>query len=47
MFIYALDTAHAGPIRTGAVCIRKSILFTLGIDRCLKIWNLQTKLVIK
>jgi WD40 repeat protein len=47
IFQYAIDSGHTGSIITGVICIRKPILFTLGIDRCLKIWNLQTKLVIK
>jgi WD40 repeat protein len=47
LFTSVLDGAHTGPIRTGVVCIWKSILFSIGHDRCLKMWNLETKFVIK
>ncbi|CAF1441079.1 unnamed protein product, partial [Adineta steineri] len=42
IFTYALNNSHNGSITTGTLCIRKSLLFTIGIDHHLKIWNLQT-----
>ncbi|CAF1123424.1 unnamed protein product [Adineta steineri] len=42
IFTYALNNSHNGSITTGTLCIRKSLLFTIGIDHYLKIWNLQT-----
>ncbi|CAF3849927.1 unnamed protein product [Didymodactylos carnosus] len=44
-FTYALDGAHKGPILAVCACIRKPVIVTLGSDRYLKIWNLQTKFV--
>ncbi|CAF2079572.1 unnamed protein product [Rotaria magnacalcarata] len=41
-FTYALDSLHQRTIITGSICIRKPIIFTLGTDRFIKIWNLQT-----
>ncbi|CAF3386343.1 unnamed protein product [Rotaria socialis] len=42
IFTYALDSLHQGTIITGSICLRKPIIFTLGTDRFIKIWNLQT-----
>ncbi|CAF1143866.1 unnamed protein product [Rotaria sordida] len=42
ILINGLDGGHNGRIIKVGISIRKPILFTLGIDRYLKIWNLQT-----
>ncbi|CAF1929613.1 unnamed protein product [Rotaria magnacalcarata] len=42
IFTYALASLHRGTIITGSICIHKPIVFTLGTDRFIKIWNLQT-----
>ena len=45
-FTLALDGTQSGAIRAAAVSLRKAILFSIGQDRSLKMWNLQTKFVI-
>ena len=47
LFTVAIDGAHQGAILNGVVSLRKAMLFTIGTDRSLKVWNLQTKLDIK
>ena len=45
-FVELTHCSHRGKILHGSISMRKGLLFTIGIDRFLRIWNLQTKFLL-